>query len=77
MSRVYFVFYMSQVELRSGRVTAPTTNWLAAAATSGQGLTLVHLSAQRKRFLWERGCTYGVCMGCLGGVRGYQGVNRV
>ena len=21
-----------------------------------QGLTLVHFSAQRKRFLWERGC---------------------
>jgi len=25
-----------------------------------QGLTLVHLSAQRKRFLWDRGCLAGV-----------------
>ena len=23
---------------------------------AGQGLTLVHFSAQRKRFLWDRGC---------------------
>ena len=25
--------------------------------TRVQGLTLVHFSAQRKRFLWDRGCT--------------------
>ena len=36
----------------------------------GQGLTFVHFSAQRKRFLWDR----GVFRGCLGGVRWYQGV---
>jgi hypothetical protein len=24
--------------------------------SGGQGLTLVHFSAQRKRFLWDRGC---------------------
>jgi len=24
--------------------------------TLGQGLTLVHFSVQRKRFLWDRGC---------------------
>ena len=27
-----------------------------AAAAAGQGLTLVHCSAQRERFLWRRGC---------------------
>ena len=32
-----------------------------------QGLTLVHLSAQRERFLWYRGCVEGL-------FRGYQGV---
>jgi len=25
-------------------------------ANARQGLTLVHFSAQRKRFLWDRGC---------------------
>jgi len=29
-----------------------SAQWHAA----GQGLTLVHFSAQRKRFLWDRGC---------------------
>jgi len=42
-----------------------------------QGLTLVHFSTQLRRFLWDRGCIYGVFWGCLGGVRGYQGVFRV
>jgi len=39
--------------------------------TSQQGLTLVHLSAQRKRFLWYRGCFEGLFRGFkgfLGGV---------
>jgi hypothetical protein len=26
----------------------------------GQGLTLVHFSAQRKRFQWDRGCIQGL-----------------
>ena len=29
-----------------------------------QGLTLVHFSAQRKCFLWDRGCIYGFFRGC-------------
>jgi hypothetical protein len=29
---------------------------LCAKAPERQGLTLVHFSAQRKRFLWDRGC---------------------
>jgi hypothetical protein len=32
--------------------------------TARQGLTLVHFSAQRRRFLWDR----GAFRGCLGGV---------
>ena len=39
-----------------------------------QGLSLVHFSAQRKRFLWDRGCIKGLFRGCLDGVRGYQGL---
>jgi hypothetical protein len=31
--------------------------WTAGPGVGiGQGLTLVHFSAQRKRFLWDRGC---------------------
>ena len=39
------------------RWTAAAT---AAAPTAYQGLTLVHLSAQRQRFLWDKGCLWGV-----------------
>jgi len=39
-----------------------------------QGLTLLHLSAQRERFLWDRGCIWVLCRGSLGGVRGYEGI---
>ena len=45
--------------------------------TSDQGLTLIHFSAQRKRFLWDKGCLFELFKGCLGGVRGYEGVFRV
>jgi len=48
-----------------------------ALMANAQGLTLVHFSAQLKRFLWHRGCIQGLCRGCLGGVRGYQGVSGV
>jgi len=46
----------------------------ARSTPSNQGLTLVHFSAQRERFLWDRGCIEGLSRGCLGGVRGYWGV---
>jgi len=40
-----------------------------------QGLTLVHFSAQQKRFLWDRGCVTG-CFGpsrrCYGVLEGIQ-----
>ena len=55
--------------------TVPRRASMAAAAS--QGLTLVHFSVQRKRFLWDRGCVQGLLKGCLGGVRGYEGVSRV
>ena len=39
-----------------------------------QGLTLVHFSAQRKRFLWDGGvASWGLFGGRLGGVMGYYG----
>ena len=41
------------------------------SAHGRQGLTLLHFSAQRKRFLWDRGCISGLFMGCLGGVLQY------
>jgi len=46
-------------------------------ATNEQGLILVHLSAQRKRFLWSRGCIKGLFRGSVRGIRGYQGLCRV
>ena len=39
--------------------------------TVEQGLTLVQVFAQRKQFLLDRGCIWGLFKGCLGGVRGY------
>ena len=36
----------------------------AGAAAEDQGLTLVHFSAQRKRFPWDRGYTWEF-KGCL------------
>jgi hypothetical protein len=29
-----------------------------------QVLTLVHLSSQLERFVWDRGCAYGLCSPC-------------
>ena len=43
------------------------------AGGPGQGLTLVHLSAQLERFAWDRGCTQGLYSPCQGGVRGCSG----
>jgi len=40
----------------------------------GQGLTFAHFSAQRKRFVWDRGCIQGLFRGCVGGAREYYGV---
>ena len=34
------------------------------AAEAGQGLTLGHFSAQLERFLWDRGCAWGLCSPC-------------
>jgi hypothetical protein len=33
----------------------------AVYTTAAQGLTLVHFSAQLERFLWDRGCAWGLC----------------
>ena len=50
---------------------------LSSVSAVRQGLTLVHFSAQRERFLWDRGCAQGLFGGCLGGVWGYYGVSTV
>jgi len=42
-------------------------------SASAQGLTLLHFSAQRKRFLWDRGCIQGLFRGYVIGVKGYLG----
>jgi len=64
---VCFVPETAHFELKSGRVSAPARSapfcstlmsawcWMKRLA-AGQGLTLVHFSAQRKRLLWDRGC---------------------
>jgi len=42
--------------------------WLEGAeqmAERGQGLTLIHFSAQRKRYSWDSKCVWGVVTGCL------------
>jgi len=41
----------------------------STVAALGQGLTLVHFSAQRRRFLWIEGYTEGLFWGYLWGVR--------
>ena len=41
-----------------------------ALAAGNQGLTLVHFSAQLECFERDRGCAYGLCSPCEGGVRG-------
>jgi hypothetical protein len=43
----------------------------------GAGVTFVHFSAQRERFLRDRGCIERLFRGCLGAVRGYKGVYMV
>ena len=45
-----------------------------AACVFWQGLTFVNFSAQRKRFLWDRGCVYALFRDCSSGVREYQGL---
>jgi hypothetical protein len=47
---------------------------LFIAVAVGRGLHSVHFSAQRKRFLCDKGCVWELIWGCLGGVKGYLGV---
>jgi len=50
---------------------------VSSSAASHQGLTLVHFSAQRKRFVWDGGYIKGSfrrCKGVLGGIRGGQSI---
>jgi hypothetical protein len=67
----------SVVQLYSEAFDASFDDVIRLCSGFGQGLTLVHSSAQRKRLLCDRGCSYGLFRGCLGGVGGYWGVFRV
>jgi hypothetical protein len=59
-------------ECRLCSLLVSRTSWMRRKAKpSEQGLTLVHFSAQRKRFGWHRGCIYGLFWGYLWGVWGY------
>jgi len=58
----------------AARVAGPAGPPAGAGAWAvGQGLTLVHFSAQLERFVWDRGCAQGLCSPCRGGVRGCLG----
>jgi len=69
-----------QVDPNKPTLKAPGTKRLklkydkVLSSFAGQGLTLVHFSAQRKRFLWDRGCIEGLFRGCSGGLRGSGGI---
>jgi len=60
-----------QRRLSAGSHNNPPASACSASASSSQGLTLVHFSAQRKRFLWDRVCSEEPYRGCVGGVTGY------
>jgi len=48
-----------------GRVSCRSSAQISSAAMI-QGLTLVHFSAERDRFLWDRGCGWNLCWVCSG-----------
>jgi hypothetical protein len=67
---------------RTAELTPSAPMSMSASTTpppDGQGVTLVHLSAPRKRFLWDRGAFSG-CLervyGVFRGIMGYQGITR-
>ena len=57
-------------ECVGGDAQAHGVLYIRRADGVGQGLTLVHFSAQLERFLWDRGCAYGSCSPRQVGVRG-------
>ena len=56
-----------------------TARWTSRGSwrSCRQGLTLVHYSAQRTRFLKDKGCILGLFRGCRGGVWVCQQAIRV
>ena len=55
-------------------VHPPPITMPSSTAAFVQGLTLVHFSVQRKRFVWDRGCIEGLFTGHFAGVRRCRGV---
>jgi len=67
-----------QHESPGGAAVAPVRDGVSTVAEGSevplsQGLTLVHFSAQRKHFLWDRGCIEGLFSGSSSGVYGVLG----
>jgi hypothetical protein len=71
---------MAASRLTHSTAAAPAENDAKEAEVDGtavdstavdHGLTLVHFSAQRKRFLCDKGCIQELFQGCLAGDRGY------
>jgi len=50
-----------QVGVMLGHVTLDPGRLPHQLDARRQGLTLVHFSAQDERFLWDRGCIWGLC----------------
>jgi len=57
--------------------TSSRTTSSGAPSSTAQGHTPVHFLVQRKRFVWSRGCIWGLFRECVLGIRGYEGVSRV
>jgi hypothetical protein len=65
------VLVLNAPAARRWRVPPPATPLIFPRLTTTrlrQGLTLVRFPAKRKRFLWDRGCIWGLLMGCLFGM---------
>jgi hypothetical protein len=49
----------------AGLASAAASGASSSILTSAQGLyTLIHFSAHLDRFVWDRGCAYGLCSPC-------------
>ena len=54
----------SSASMKAMQRNMSTTSLCDSEGGMGQGLTLVHFSAQHERFLWDRGCAEGLCSPC-------------
>jgi hypothetical protein len=57
--------------LRCYSTMPPRSATSPSSTACWQGLSIVNIPAQRKRFLWHRGCILGLFIRCLGVFRVY------